>query len=118
MPIIVRHLVHPIRTPLATILFINIYRTPVSGVFRRKDSGFAVCGENLASISQFVAGKRHARLLTPRLGSPVAGRRCTSEALFPLFPDKSVNALSDRYRPAMLKPTRGFVPCELKGFKI
>jgi hypothetical protein len=42
-------------------LFINIYRTPVSGVFRRKDSGFAVCGENLASISQFVAGKRHGR---------------------------------------------------------
>ena len=39
----------------------NIYRTPVSGVFRRKDSGFAVCDENLASVSQFVAGIRHAR---------------------------------------------------------
>jgi putative tryptophan/tyrosine transport system substrate-binding protein len=37
---------------------INIYRTPVSGVLRRKDSGFAVCGENLASVSQFVAGIR------------------------------------------------------------
>src|SRR2546430_9707918 len=40
----------------ATVLLINIYRTPVSGVLRRKDSGFAVCGENLASVSQFVAG--------------------------------------------------------------
>jgi hypothetical protein len=39
----------------------NIYRTPVSGVFRRKDSGLAVCDENLASVSQFVAGIRHAR---------------------------------------------------------
>jgi hypothetical protein len=39
----------------------NIYRTPVSGVFRRKDSGFAVCGENPASVSQFVAGIRHGR---------------------------------------------------------
>jgi hypothetical protein len=39
---------------------INIYRIPVSGVFRHKDLRFAVCGENLASISQFVAGKRHA----------------------------------------------------------
>jgi hypothetical protein len=43
----------------ATVLLINIYRTPVSGVLRRKDSGFAVCGENLASVSQFVAGIRH-----------------------------------------------------------
>jgi hypothetical protein len=40
---------------------INIYRTPVSGVLRRKDSDFAVCGENLASVSQFVAGIRHGR---------------------------------------------------------
>jgi hypothetical protein len=39
----------------------NIYRTPVSGVFRRKDSGFAVCGEKPASVSQFVAGIRHGR---------------------------------------------------------
>src|SRR6266540_487732 len=45
----------------ATVLLINIYRTPVSGVLRRKDSGFAVCGENLASVSQFVAGIRHGR---------------------------------------------------------
>src|SRR2546426_12162046 len=37
----------------------NIYRTPVSGVFRRKDSGFAVCGENPANVSQFVARIRH-----------------------------------------------------------
>src|SRR5262249_58111815 len=37
-------------------LLINIYRTPVSGVFRRKDSGFAVCGGKPASVSQFVAG--------------------------------------------------------------
>jgi hypothetical protein len=42
-------------------LLINTYRTPVSGVFRRKDSGFAVCGENPASVSQFVAGIRHGR---------------------------------------------------------
>jgi hypothetical protein len=51
---------------LATVLLINIYRTPVSGVFRRKDSGFAVCGENLASISQFVAGIRHGRQSKPK----------------------------------------------------
>jgi hypothetical protein len=37
----------------------NIYRTSVSGVLRRKDFGFAVCGENLASVSRFVAGIRH-----------------------------------------------------------
>jgi hypothetical protein len=42
-------------------VLINIYRTPVSGVLRRKDSGFAVCGENLASVSHFVAGIRRAR---------------------------------------------------------
>jgi hypothetical protein len=40
---------------------INIYRTPASGVFRHKGFGFAVCGENLASVSQFVAGIRHGR---------------------------------------------------------
>jgi hypothetical protein len=40
-------------------LLINIYRTSVSGVLRRKDSGFAVCGESLASVSRFVAGIRH-----------------------------------------------------------
>jgi len=34
---------------------------PVSGEFRRKDSGFAVCGENPASVSQFVAVVRHGR---------------------------------------------------------
>ena len=44
----------------ATVLLINIYRTSVSGVLRRKDSGFAVCGKNLASVSQFVAGIRQA----------------------------------------------------------
>jgi hypothetical protein len=47
-------------------VLINIYRTPVSGVLRRKDSGFAVCGENLASISRFVAGIRHGRQLRSR----------------------------------------------------
>jgi hypothetical protein len=36
-----------------------MYRTAVSGVFRRKDFGFAVCGQNLASVSRFVAGIRH-----------------------------------------------------------
>src|SRR5262249_23369575 len=45
----------------ATVLLINIYRTSVSGVLRRKDSGFAVCGKNLASVSRFVAGIRQAR---------------------------------------------------------
>ena len=37
-----------------------MYRTPVSGVFRRKDSGFAVCGENPASVSRFAAKTRPA----------------------------------------------------------
>ena len=46
---------------------INIYRTPASGVFRRKGFGFAVCGENLASVSQFVAGIRHGRSMCPLL---------------------------------------------------
>jgi hypothetical protein len=36
-----------------------MYRTAVSGVFRRRDFGFAVCGKNLASVSHFVAGIRH-----------------------------------------------------------
>src|SRR6266481_8932909 len=59
MPIIVKHLVHPIRTPLATALLINIYRTPVSGVFRcnafwfrglwrKPGQHFAVRGKNPA----------------------------------------------------------------------
>jgi len=48
------------------LLINNIYRTPVSGVFRRKDSGFAVCGENPASVSQFVAGIRHGSQLRSR----------------------------------------------------
>jgi hypothetical protein len=46
---------------LATVSFINLYRTLVSGRFRRKDFGFVVCGENLASISRFVARIRHGR---------------------------------------------------------
>jgi hypothetical protein len=33
----------------------DVYRTRVSGGFRRKDFGFAVCGKNLASVSRFVA---------------------------------------------------------------
>jgi hypothetical protein len=37
-------------------LLINIYRAPVSGVLRREYFGFAGCGENPASVSQFVAG--------------------------------------------------------------
>jgi hypothetical protein len=41
-------------------LLIDIYRTPVSGVLRRKESGFAVCGENPASVSRFVAKARPA----------------------------------------------------------
>jgi len=35
-----------------------MYRTPVSGVLRRKDSGFAVRGENPASVSRFAAKTR------------------------------------------------------------
>jgi hypothetical protein len=42
------------------------YRTPASGVFRRKDFGFVACGNNRASVSQFVA----------RIGRcPIAARR-------------------------------------------
>jgi hypothetical protein len=41
-------------------LLIDIYRTPVSGVLRRKESGFAVCGENPASVSRFAAKARPA----------------------------------------------------------
>src|SRR5262249_52688480 len=54
----------------------NIYRTSVSGVLRRKDSGFAVCGENLASVSRFVAGIRHSnrmqRALFKKKGQPMS----------------------------------------------
>ena len=42
----------------ATVLLIDMYRTPVSGVLRRKDSGFAVRGENPASVSRFAAKTR------------------------------------------------------------
>jgi hypothetical protein len=79
MPIIEKHHVHPflfhsfiggtsrwdanhaVRLPRTGNRLVDqeIYRTPVSGVLRRKDSGFAVCGENLASVSRFVAGIRH-----------------------------------------------------------
>src|SRR6516225_660450 len=70
MPIIGKHHVDPsIRTPRsqgrvagnsqgedkATVVLIDMYRTPVSGVLRRKDSGFAVCGENPAGVSRFAA---------------------------------------------------------------
>jgi hypothetical protein len=34
----------------------NVYRTPASGVFRRKGFGFAACDNNRASVSRFVAG--------------------------------------------------------------
>jgi hypothetical protein len=40
---------------------INIYRTPASGVFRRKDFGFAAYGKNSASVSQFVAAIGHGK---------------------------------------------------------
>jgi hypothetical protein len=64
-----KHNVHPFRTPFCSSitltasenLLTNIYRTPVSGVFRRKNSGFAVCGGKPASVSQFVTGIRHGR---------------------------------------------------------
>jgi hypothetical protein len=42
-------------------LLINIYRAPVSGILRRDNFGFAGCGENAASVSQFVAGIRQGR---------------------------------------------------------
>jgi hypothetical protein len=54
MPIIGKHYVHPGLSKTvagepqredATVFLINTYRTPVSGVFRRKDSGFAVCAK-------------------------------------------------------------------------
>jgi hypothetical protein len=32
-----------------------IYGTSVSGVFRREEFGFAICGKISASVSQFVA---------------------------------------------------------------
>jgi len=54
-----RRLRESLRGEDATVLLINTYRTSVSGVLRRKDSGFAVCGENPASVSRFVAGIRH-----------------------------------------------------------
>src|SRR5262249_60472915 len=44
----------------AAVLLIDMYRTPVSGVLRRKESGFAVCGGNPASISPFAAKTRPA----------------------------------------------------------
>jgi hypothetical protein len=41
----------------------SVYRTPASGVFRRKGFGFATCDNNRASVSQFVAriGQRSVR---------------------------------------------------------
>jgi hypothetical protein len=38
---------------------INTYRTSASGVFHRKGFGFAICGNDRASVSQFVAGIGH-----------------------------------------------------------
>ena len=101
MPIIGKHHVDPsIRTPKlsktgcrklsggrwATVLLIDMYRTPVSGVFRRKDSGFAVCGENPASVSRFVAGIRRGRSFkheeeTPSPGLVSSVLRCRQQRL-------------------------------------
>jgi len=86
MPIIGKHHAHPYSNAWAlkdscgepqgeddaTVSLINTYRTPVSGVFRRKDSGFAVCGEKPASVSQFAAGIRY--------GSSGVGERKWTEA--------------------------------------
>jgi len=55
----------------STASAINIYRTLVSGLFRRKDFGFVVRGKNLASISRFVAGIRHGRKLRSRINVDV-----------------------------------------------
>jgi hypothetical protein len=55
----------------STASAINIYRTLVSGLFRRKDFGFVVRGKNLASISRFVAGIRHGRKLRSRINADV-----------------------------------------------
>jgi hypothetical protein len=68
MPTIRKHHIHPYsnsvlfqkRDTASENFFARMYRTGVSGVFRRKDFGFAVCGKNLASVSRFVAGIRHA----------------------------------------------------------
>jgi hypothetical protein len=61
MPTIGKHHIHSYSNAWALKRQQPMYRTPVSGVFRRRDSGFVVCGENLASVSQFVAGIRHGR---------------------------------------------------------
>ena len=58
MPIVVKHPVHPYSNAFATVLLINFYRTPVSGVFRRNafwfrglwrkpGQRFAICGDIL-----------------------------------------------------------------------
>jgi hypothetical protein len=57
-----------------------MYRTPVSGVFRRRDSGFVVCGETLASVSQFVAEIRHGRLLQAGATMKTSSLRALMEA--------------------------------------
>jgi hypothetical protein len=59
-----------LETP-STASVINIYRTLVSGLFRRKDFGFVVRGKNLASISRFVAGIRRGRKLRSRINVDV-----------------------------------------------
>ena len=49
----------------ATVSLTHVYRAAVSGVFPRKEFGFAVCGRISARVSWFVAGIRHG----PHLGT-------------------------------------------------
>jgi len=56
MPIIVKHLVHPYSNAFGNRLVDqHLPHTLFQAYFAATLSGFAVCGENLASISQFVA---------------------------------------------------------------
>src|SRR6266446_2199221 len=55
MPIIVKHLVHPYANAFGNRLVGQHTAHLFQAYFAATLSGFAVCGENLASISQFVA---------------------------------------------------------------
>src|SRR5262245_56457262 len=145
MPIIRKHHVHPYSNAVfsiaiiggtycwdadhayhfrerATVLVINIYRTPVSGVLRRKDSGFAVCGENLAGVSRFVAGIRHSsrmlrslcknerQLMSQKetLLSGAAGRRARNNSTHCFLPIWKEGAATQRFRRGSGPPEKVF----------
>ena len=58
MPIIVKHLVHPYSNAFGNRPWSPFTANLFQAYFATTLSGFAGCGENLASISQFVAGIR------------------------------------------------------------